>query len=369
MKLLDRYVVREILGYFVFGVTAFTLVILAADALLRAARYLMDERANVWLVARFIMASLPAPLAWSFPIAALLSCLMAFGRLSGDSEIVAMKAGGISLYRIAAPGLVLMLVLACTDWYLTDRIVPQANYDSHTVILRQLTRQEDDSIAIKDFNLKDTFADGTERMVVARGFNVEKGMLDGLSIMFFRKEHRVRYVRADYAEFTESGWVMHHVKTEDYDERGEVASATASDSMLLPQVDSPQKLRDRPRGKDEMTRPMLLTKVRIELAFHEGKVTRKVNSYLVEYHRRLALPFSCLVFGLFGIPLALQPQRASKSIGPGLCVLFIFVYYVLMSLCNTLGENGVLSPLVASWLPNGVFGGVGAWLLIKAGRV
>jgi lipopolysaccharide export system permease protein len=82
----------------------------------------------------------------------------------------------------------------------------------------------------------------------------------------------------------------------------------------------------------------------------------------------MALPFTCFIFGLFGIPLGLRPHRTSTSIGLGLSLVFIFIYYILMTLGIALGENGVLRPWVAAWLPNMTFASVGIYLLVKAGR-
>ena len=83
---------------------------------------------------------------------------------------------------------------------------------------------------------------------------------------------------------------------------------------------------------------------------------------------RIILPFSCFIFGLFGIPLGLRPQRASTSLGLGLSLVFILFYYILMTLGRALGISGTVSGLVGSWIPNIVFGIIGVILFINARR-
>ena len=370
MRLLDRYIIREVLAPFIFGVITFTTLILSIDTMMRATRMLTENHFAVGLVVKYILASIPVPLAYSFPMSSLLACLMAFGRLSADTEITAMKAGGISLYRIALPGLLLMLCFSFVDLYLTDRIVPQASYEANSITLKQLGKDEDS--LVKNFSsMKDVAEDGTDRQIIAREFDVDKGRMDQVTIQFYRRESNqlVRQMLADRAEYTDKGWVMRHVHTQDFDEAKNVTQDTEASSLSLPLDKSPRELNTRPRGRQECTRDMLLTKVRIEMATHEGRVTTKVNQYMVEYYTRLAVPFSCVIFALFGIPLGLQPQRSSKSVGLGQSIVFIFIYYLLLSFSRVLGENGVLPAFLAVWLPNVLFGGVGATLLVRAGKI
>jgi len=365
MKLLDRYVVRGMLGPFLAGLCVFTVFILAFDPLKRAAQMLMDGTGTPATALYFVLASVPAPLAYAFPMSTLLACLLTFGRLSSDSEIVAMKAGGISMYRIALPGLALSLLLATIALYLANTVVPEANYQSRTYIIRQLPGEQD--MIVGDFGFKEVANDGTERILSARQFDLRRDTLEGVAISFYRNGSLVRQLNAPKAEHRTEGWMLSKVTGYDMNEAGKPMPFEFAE-LALPMAQGPDT-RNRPRGRDELTREMLLRKVQIEMATHEGKVTNKVNSYLVDYHLRVALPMSCLVFGLFGVPLGLQPQRTTKSIGIGLSILFILIYYLLMTFSRAFGESGLLTPVVAAWLPNAVFAGVGLWLLVKAGRV
>ncbi len=104
------------------------------------------------------------------------------------------------------------------------------------------------------------------------------------------------------------------------------------------------------------------------LALNDPKAKRKRNRFYVLLYQKSAIPFACLVFGAFAIPLGVRPHRSSRSIGLGLSLLFILIYYVLMTVGSVLGEAGRLNPMFAAWLPNVVFGTAGLFLLVDASR-
>ena len=140
--------------------------------------------------------------------------------------------------------------------------------------------------------------------------------------------------------------------------------------------ESPKDLSKRERKHSEMSRKALKKKIALMKEVTKTAVDKEiVAEYTKLYHKldvilnqRVALPFSCLVFGLFGIPLGLRPQRTNTSIGLGLSLVFILFYYVLMTLGRALGISGAVSPFLAAWLPNIIFGIIGVILFVRARR-
>ena len=105
LRLLDRYVLSELLYPFIFGIASFSSIFIASSMLYRITQYMTKYGASWDSVAWLFFYSLPEVINYTFPMSMLLASLMAFGKLSGSSEIIAMKSGGISYYRIVAPGL------------------------------------------------------------------------------------------------------------------------------------------------------------------------------------------------------------------------------------------------------------------------
>jgi lipopolysaccharide export system permease protein len=90
-----------------------------------------------------------------------------------------------------------------------------------------------------------------------------------------------------------------------------------------------------------------------------------VTEIQVKWHQKIAIPFACLIFVLLGAPMGIRPQRSSSSVGLGISILILFLYYVLLSVGMWFGLMGVLPAIAAAWLPNVLIGGYGAYNLYK----
>jgi lipopolysaccharide export system permease protein len=99
-----------------------------------------------------------------------------------------------------------------------------------------------------------------------------------------------------------------------------------------------------------------------------GGEERRINKLNMEFIRRYAVPFSCLVFALIGAPLGLRHHRTSSAVGLGVSLLLIIIYYFVTHFLSMLGERGVLNPYLAAWLPNGLGAVAGIGMMIKANK-
>jgi lipopolysaccharide export system permease protein len=367
MRILDRYVVTETLGPFLFGSATFMLLFISADALFRVARLMVEEQASFFQAMEYLFLNLPNIVVLTFPMAVLLACLLAFGRLSGDSEIVAMKAGGISFYRIAAPGLVLAFLIFIFALLINELIVPEANYRARNMLVRQLTKEQ--STIRENIVNREITSDGIERIIYSRRLDITNGTMYNVVMQDYVRDKRVREVYSDQARWERNTWFLQNPRTLEFDEYGEVVMSSISSSAVMPLDKEPSKLGERERLMEEMNRGQLRERIAILARAYSATSFRELNKLTINYNQRVALPFTCFVFGLFGIPLGVRPHRTSTSIGLGLSLIFIFIYYVLMTLGVALGENGVLRPTIAAWLPNITFAGVGSWLLYRTGRI
>lgn len=107
----------------------------------------------------------------------------------------------------------------------------------------------------------------------------------------------------------------------------------------------------------------LMKKIKLKKSHHED-----FTKYLMDLHMKFSIPFSCIVFGLIGIPLGVQPRRSGKSYGFILGILVVLVYYILLTSGEILSNNQTLPPAVACWAPNILLMALGIYLLIKVGR-
>lgn len=375
MKILDRYILAEMIMPFIYGVAAFSILFMSVSSSELISNIVsLGAKGGCSLLIQYILASLPQVFVYTFPMAVLLATLMAFGTLSGNSEIVAMKAGGISFVRIGMPGVLLTLVISIVAFFMSEQILPDANYTATNIVMKQLIKESADEK--QNLVFSNVEKDGTERRIFAKSLDEEQGVLRGVCIFYFNKHHRTREVYSAKAVWENNKWFLDSPRTYDFDEEQGIKYESKSESGVLPIGENPTDLSKRERKYSEMSRAALQKKIDLMKEVTRTCVDPEiVAEYSKLYHKfevalcqRMSLPFSCLVFGLFGIPLGLRPQRTNTSIGLGLSLVFILFYYVLMTLGRSLGINGVVSPMLAAWLPNIVFGAIGIFLFIRARR-
>lgn len=230
MKILDRYIVSEKLGPFLFGSATFTILFISADALFRVARLIVEENAS-WVVAfQYLLLMLPNILVLTFPMAVLLGSLLAFGRLSGESEIVAMKAGGISFMRIAAPALGLSFGIFLFSLLINETLVPESNFRARNILIEQVTKEQ--SSFRENIVRKEVTPEGVERIIYSRRLNVTEGTMEHVFMQDFVGEKRIREVYSDKAKWEDNTWNLKNPRTIEFDENGDVTMISNSSASI-----------------------------------------------------------------------------------------------------------------------------------------
>src|SRR2546423_6919449 len=125
MRILDRYIARELIGPFLFGVAAFTLIFISGQYLFKLTSMVARGASLPDVIELLALRMVPLAIV-TFPMATLLATLLSFGRLSGDMEVVAMMAGGISFVRIAVPAFAMGLAVSVFGLYANEDLVPPA---------------------------------------------------------------------------------------------------------------------------------------------------------------------------------------------------------------------------------------------------
>lgn len=375
MKIIDRYIIMEMAGPFLFGACAFTLLFFSAETLMGVAKMILESQAGIGMVLEYLFNRLPYVLIMTFPMSTLLAALMAYGRLSGDSEIIALKAGGVGFMRIFIPGMIFCLFISLVSLAINQYWVPPATKKAYSMVLKLQAPDQIERALITSPRL---LSNGDEQMIYAHVLNVSEQKMKGVYVHFFRNSERVREIYAQEARWnSEKGvWDVLNIEARDFDpatglERYEVTGNRGWTSMSKGESPaSPDQLAQRKLRPEEMTAQELSNYLNslppIEKTNPEEY--RKRNKYKVMYHQKISLPMTCLVFGAFAIPLGLRPQRTSTSIGFGLSLFFILLYYVFMTIGMMLGENGTAPVWFAAWLPNIVFALVGAVFVFKASK-
>src|SRR5579864_9082873 len=349
--------VQALGGPFLFGLAAFTLLFVAGE-LLNIARLVSEEHASLLAATKYFIYTLPGTLVLTFPMSMLLAVLLAMSRLSGDSEITAMRAGGISLYRIAAPLIAVSLLASFVALLFQEIIVPTASQRAADILRSEI--QSGGTNILSNQMVNTVLPNGDRQLTLAQGFDPKKDELQNTTIEVFRGATPVSLLFAPRGAYRGGSWKF-------FD---------AIEYVLDPcceRIDNPQLSIDIGADPAQLVeqgkQPEDMSRAEIRSLLSEGVETKDPVRYarlLVTYHSKLARPFACLVFALLAIPLGIRPQRSSSGAGFGISILIVFGFYVVTTVCLGIGQSYPSTSLAMAWLPNIVFSLAGLALLRQA---
>ncbi|VBB09285.1 permease lptg/lptf-related [Lucifera butyrica] len=362
MRILDKYILKELFGPFFWGVGAFSSIFIGTGTLFRIAQYITQYGASVTEVLKLFIYSLPGIVVVTFPMSMLLAALLAFGRLSSTSEITAMKSGGISFYRLAAPVIAAAFLVSIFAVAFHEFLVPAANAAYNYTVYYEIQKNErpksQEYIVIKDISQGDI-----RRLTFARRYDETTGSMYGVTIQEFENDNLTRVENAERAVWQQDRWIMYNGVVHDLTTGGSVARTMHFDEQVMPLDKKPANISLEQKKPEEMTIKEL--KQQIKALRREYMNT---SDYEVELQQRLSIPMASMVFALIGTPLGLSPHRSSSSIGFGLSIIVIFIYYSIMTFTTALGQGGAIPAVWAAWIPNIIALIAGGLLVRRAAR-
>lgn len=362
IRILDKYIFREVLLTFLFSVCAFSAVFIGSGTLFRIAQYITEYGASFVSIVKIFVLGLPSIIVWTFPMSMLLASLLTVGRLSSASEITAMKSCGIGFSRIAAPVILLGLIISICSMAFNEYVVPWANVAYRNVLYYEIqgntAMKSQEHIILKDIQ------DGKiRRLVYARLYDAESEQLVGLTMQDFDETGTLRHVEnAEYAEWKGEEWVMHNGTIYDITDNESEHTMRFAQQTLPIQV-TPKRVVREQKKPEELTMKEL--RAQIDIMKTQYVDTKQLET---ELYQRVTVPLASLVFALIGVPLGMQPTRNSSSAGFAMSIIIIFLYYAAMTMGNALARGGMLPPLLAVWIPNIMGLIAGAVLIRRAAR-
>ncbi|NEQ65083.1 MAG: YjgP/YjgQ family permease [Symploca sp. SIO2D2] len=370
---MDRYIAGELIPPFLFGVGAFSSVGVAIGTVFDLVRKVTELGLPITIALEVLLLKLPEFVSYAFPMSILLATLMTYSRLSSDSELIALRSCGVTIYRLVIPALVLSLIVTGITFLFNEIVVPTANYQA-TMTLRQAL--DDNKSAVKGKNIfypeyeEITQPDGEKtqelkRLFYASRFDGER--MKGLTVLDWSQEQLNQIVTSESATWNSKQNTWDFVNGTIY-----LIAPDASyrdilrfDKQKLQLPRTPLDLASEERDPYEMN--IAQTSERIELLKLTGD-EKKILMLQVRLQQKISFPFVCLVFGLVGAVLGSSPKSMGKARSFGISVVVIFSYYLLGFIIGGFGLVGIISPFMAAWLPNFFGLGAGGLLLVKAAR-
>lgn len=347
---------------FLFGIAVFTILFMATGPIFDMANLIIQYGVPFLDVMKYAAVRLPSFIAYTLPMSVLLAGLIAFGRLSVDQEITALKAGGVSFYRLLVPLFTFAVFAAGISYLLNTYIGPESLY--HAKIIAS-ENAKGHLPQIENIKLSSTTDDGLQRITIAKSFNEEDGMMRSPVVNDYTQDgNLLRITHAQEARWDGKSWELINGETLQFDSRGLLNSRMAFQTAQFYLPQTPHQVGLSERSPEEMSSPLLKQTIRV-LQQDPKRDPNQIRMLRMMYEIRQAVPVACLIFALIGAPSGIRPVRSSSGIGVAISVLIVLIYYFFLAICNSLGDHGTLTPLIAAWLPNFVFLIVGAVFLMK----
>jgi LPS export ABC transporter permease LptF/LPS export ABC transporter permease LptG len=356
MRIVDRYVIREVLWPFVIGLVVFTFLLII-PYLIKLAEDLIAKGVSAVVIVQLMVMLLPYALSLTIPMSLLIGLLVAFGRLSADREFVAMQACGVSLMRLLRPVGLLSLTGFAVTCYVLIVALPNANQASREIMFNVVASRAEGEVKPRVF-----FEDFPNITVYVREVSPSGGGWTNVFMADTRGDSPAVYLaRHGRVLIDRDKRTVEMILEEgsrhrpDADGKYEVFRFERLRLSLDPESVFPRA--GPPKGDNEMT----IAELRARAAEFE-KEGISTHNQLMAIHKKFSIPAACLVFGLIGLALGATNRRDGKLASFVVGIGIIFIYYVVLWMGQAMAKGHMVTPWLAVWLPNFVLGALGALL-------
>jgi LPS export ABC transporter permease LptF/LPS export ABC transporter permease LptG len=365
MRILSRYILKELVGPTMIGFAFYTFIILM-NQLFRLAEMIITRSLPLSDVLKLLGLSLPHIVVLTIPMALLFGILIAIGRLSSDSEIIAMRSVGISTTSIYRPVFVFSLLIFLLNLWLINFVTPWGNATKERLFVDIFTSTVEREIQPRVF-----YDDYPNRVIYVNDVTPE-GLWSGVFISDSNHAGRQQVVVARTGRLTTDDDSRLWLDLQDAENHIVTAGSTtrydrtrnATQRILLPDRYSQAKVVSYSKSAKSMDVWQLI-KERSRL-LRENPDSPDLRLTEIEIQKKFSIPFACLAFGVVALPLGISNRRGGKSSGFTLSLGVILVYYILLSNGEELARSGKIPAEIALWIPNIALVILGAWLIRRA---
>lgn len=348
MTLLDRYIVRQFIVTTLFSLVAVLVVFIVIDAMENLDDFI-DRQASTQIIITYYFYFIPEIIKLIMPVALLLASLFVTARMSTQNELTAMKAAGMSLYRIIVPYLVVAFVVSVASVYFNGWIVPKANKMKFTIERVYLNKN---TVSGSGANIY--VQDSPTRILSIGYYDEQRQTASRVSIQDFSDTNLTILtgrVDAQTMEWDSVGgrWMLRSGARRwfaDNKEHFEKFEIQPTGRLHF----NPEDLRKKQEQPDEMEYRDLE-----QFIENQRRAGQDVSRWLVDFYSKVSFPFASVIVVLFGVPFASVKRRGGIGVQLGISLLICFIYLIFMKVSQVFGYNGDIHPLVTAWMANLMF--------------
>lgn len=369
VRLLDRYLLRELMVPLLYCLGGFLIFFVVADLMNELSEF---QRLNLngWDVAEYYVCKTPELLTNVLPMGLLLALLFALSQHNKHHELVAIRAAGVSLWRLAAPYLVVGVVFSFGLFVASEIIGPRAQDAAEDVKNRYQTKldQQTELQWRRDVTFNNDVA-GHEWKIGAYGL-LSHEMLR-VNVTWTGRDNVRRILFANRGAYTNGFWHFTDAELWSYEPPNlEFPARSRTNVIAFPELDESPRLIKSELKINSMSVLKTAKRLRFTLAeildyqrLHPHLTGSKADELNTQFHGRLAAPFTCFVVVLLALPFGAAPGRRNVAVGVGVSIAIGFAFFVLSRLSLVLGTGGHVPGWLAGWSPNVIFGVIGIVLI------
>jgi lipopolysaccharide export system permease protein len=347
LKILDRYLIKQFLLTVFFALIAFILIFLVIDAMENLDDFI-DQNVPAIKIIHYYIVFTPEIIKLITPVAVLFGALFTAGKASGLSELTAMRASGVSLYRFMAPFVATAFIISILSLYFGGYIVPMANKSK--IYIEQTYLKKGLSFTGSNIYFQDT----RTKIISISFFDQQANRANKVSIQDFNPAdltemtERIDAQRLEYDSL--NGWWIAYKGIKRFFSTDR-ESAEYFDSLKLGELHfKPIDLTKKQQKPVEMDLGDLS-----DLIESQKKAGTNPTIAQIEYHSRFAFALTSVIIVLFGLPISANKRRSGLAVQVGINILIAFVYLVFMKVSQAFGKNGALDPILTAWFANLIF--------------
>ncbi|WP_028855141.1 LptF/LptG family permease [Psychrilyobacter atlanticus] len=356
MKKIDRYIIVKFIKSVLLSLFAF-IGIFVLSQIFKVINYVTSGRMTSIEGAKYMAALVPGILVQVSPLAALLGGLITINKMASSLEVIALKTSGISFRRIVLLPIIATFIMAGGVFYISNSLQPEG-----LKVARELKRKnqiDEDQIPVEKSNV---YLRGNGDYIYHFDYiNREENIAKGVEVVILNKNFDAikSIITAKSARYTDGGrWELDRANENKIDEKKVVFHKTYTNLQLK---DEPKLFLTPKYRKEELS----LTELK-RIALLLRKTGGEAKEFDVEFHKRIAYPFACVVIGILGLALGSRYVRGSSAINIALSIAFGYGYYIVQASFEAVAMGGILSPLIGAWMPNLIFIGIGLVAMNKA---
>ena len=347
--IIDRYLIKEFLGPFVFSLSGFIIIGLV-DLIFALVDLFVNSGVSLGIILRLLLYKIPAIMVMFLPMSTIFSTMLMLVRMAKDNELTIIRTSGIKIFRVLIPILLFGISTSVVSWSINEYVTPWANRVSDHLIRTTIKKRPPPKIINNVF-----FKEAGNRFLYIENVDTTSGDMNNLLLFEKSANPFPRLITAKRAQWDKTNWFLHDGFMHELNPSGDIQYISQFEKTTIHLVRDLHSFYSQHKTPKQMDSSELKTKI---TTLDKGGIN--TSSLKVEYHLKKSLPAACFIFCLMGTTFCITFVRSGKDWWGVIwaiitVVLLVGFYFFLMATFRALGKKEIITPLLSAWIPNLIY--------------